>query len=1113
MTFKTLRRRGASLFLALTMCVSLLQVPAYAVEDVPETTAPVTTEAAEPLPEPAPAPAPEPEPEVTPAPPAADVPQETTPEPEPEPTPEVPPVSEDPAPDGESGDVPPVVDENIPQEPDNTVTPDTDDETSDPAPSETPEDVDDTISPEVQAFLDAVKALEEATIAGADFDTLLVLAETCQNAYSALSEEDLNREDVASAVVQLTELMPEEPVTLNEDVEEVVPTEGKKEVGTLEDLNSALADTSVNVISLVNDIVGNITIGRSLTLDLGGYTLKGDGKGSVVTTKKNGNEEVNVTIQNGTITGGKAGKGGGVLVGKDTTVILANDGTISGNIAAYDWWEDDPGMGGGVYIDKNASFILNGGSINNNSATGDKIDANAAKGEASGGGIFAAPGSSFIMKSGSISDNSAVHRGGGLCIGIDGKQSIDVKIESGDITNNTAKVGGGIYIATSNTLQMLQTAITANQAESAPGSGPWAKPQGGNGGGVWFCPSGAGLFYATNGAYISANNAEKQGDDFNAQLANRLDPHFPTRLHDGTRIDWYLDGKEGSWSGPRYSENSNPIKDLDDLISHWSGDKFDNNGWDDLSLHSETAGIGDDSYYTVRITGNTAAEGGGIACNGTLILGEDSDAKLTIKKEWKDLKEGTILPESVSIKVLNNGKVIDTVVLNAENDWSVTLNDMPSNGKYTFEEVNVEGYDPSYGEIVDNGDGTWSFVVTNTPSAPKTTSLTINKVWAVEEGTTLPESITASVFNGEVSVGTVTLNAENGWKTTIDGLPIDGTYTVSEATVPGYDSAVSGSKTDDGTWSFTITNTPVVPQTTSLTINKVWDVKEGTTLPESITASVFNGETLVTNVTLNAENGWKTTINDLPIDGKYSVSEVTVPGYTPSISGGQTADGTWSFTITNTPNIVVPETTTLTVNKVWSDGADAHINGSVIVNILDAMNEIFKTVTLNAGNNWTATVDGLSVDVKYTVQEVAVNGYTPSYTENEDGSITITNTLVPPPPERPDRPSRPDRPTTPPTTDIPDPDVPLAPGPDPEEPPVIIEEPDVPLAELPPEVEIPEPEVPLAGQPPVTTTIPEPEVPLADVPMTGDASGLWYALMGLAACGLVVLNLRKKEEA
>lgn len=156
------------------------------------------------------------------------------------------------------------------------------------------------------------------------------------------------------------------------------------------------------------------------------------------------------------------------------------------------------------------------------------------------------------------------------------------------------------------------------------------------------------------------------------------------------------------------------------------------------------------------------------------------------------------------------------------------------------------------------------------------------------------------------------------------------------------------------------------------------------------------------------------------------------------------------------------------------------------------------------------TNEGLTV--QFVNKKVAVPPTTPPTPEEP--------TPEEPTPEEPDDPTpppttpdRPDRPTTPPTTDIPDPDVPLAPGPDPEEPPVIIEEPDVPLAELPPEVEIPEPEVPLAGQPPVTTTIPEPEVPLADVPMTGDASGLWYALMGLAACGLVVLNLRKKEEA
>lgn len=1105
MTFKTLRRRGASLFLALTMCVSLLQVPAYAVEDVPETTAPVTTEAAEPLLEPAPAPAPEPEPEVTPAPPAADVPQETTPEPEPEPTPEVPPVSEDPAPDGESGDVPPVVDENTPQEPDNTVTPDTDDETSDPAPSETPEDVDDTISPEVQAFLDAVKALEEATIAGADFDTLLALAETCQNAYSALSEEDLNREDVASAVVQLQGLMPEEPVTLNEDVEEVVPTEGKREVKTLAELNDALAEQSVNVITLANNIVGNITIGHSLTLDLGGFTLTGTGNGSVVTTTNSGSDEVNVTIQNGTITGGNAAKGGGVFVGNDTTVTLANSGEISKNVAEYEEGyrgkPDAPGNGGGVFIENSGTFILDGGTIKDNAC---KIDPFEMKRDINtcGGGIFADSGSSFIMKSGSITGNIANRKGGGICLGLDGKGSVNVTIESGDITDNTADTGAGIYVARGTELGMQRVTVSNNKAN--------ANDRYGIGGGIWFCGTGIGKFYATNGAYISDNSAAKRGDDFSTQGADGL-VSIPTHLYDGTKVEWYLDGT--GFSGPRCTSDSTPIADMNTLINQWKQHVAESGYfYDDLELHSKTSGSSDDDFYTVRITGNTSLSyGGGIACNGTLIMGENKDISLKVNKVW-NVEEGATLPESITVNVLNNGKIIDTITLNAANDWSAIIDGLPSDGtNYTLQEVSADGYDVSYGELVKGEDDTWSLSVTNSTPQPKTTSLTINKAWADSDTNSHDsDTVTVNVLNGSGEVvETVSLSAGNSWSATVDNLPLDGApYTAQEVAFEGYTPSYS---TTDG--SVTITNTPVVPETTSLTINKVWNVEEGTTLPESITASVYNGETLVANVTLNAANQWTATLSNLSTDGKYSVSEVTVPGYTPSISGGQTADGTWSFTITNTPNIVVPETTTLTVNKVWSDGADAHINGSVIVNVLDAMNEIFKTVTLNAGNNWTAIVDGLSVDVKYTVQEVAVNGYTPSYTENEDGSITITNTLVPPPPERPDRPSRPDRPTTPPTTDIPDPDVPLAPGPDPEEPPVIIEEPDVPLAELPPEVEIPEPEVPLAGQPPVTTTIPEPEVPLADVPMTGDASGLWYALMGLAACGLVVLNLRKKEEA
>ena len=42
--------------------------------------------------------------------------------------------------------------------------------------------------------------------------------------------------------------------------------------------------------------------------------------------------------------------------------------------------------------------------------------------------------------------------------------------------------------------------------------------------------------------------------------------------------------------------------------------------------------------------------------------------------------------------------------------------------------------------------------------------------------------------------------------------------------------------------------------------------------------------------------------------------------------------------------------------------------------------------------------------------------------------------------------------------------------------------------------------------------LPEDDVPLAEVPKTGDASILWFALSALSGAGLVGLNLTKKRE-
>ncbi len=76
-----------------------------------------------------------------------------------------------------------------------------------------------------------------------------------------------------------------------------------------------------------------------------------------------------------------------------------------------------------------------------------------------------------------------------------------------------------------------------------------------------------------------------------------------------------------------------------------------------------------------------------------------------------------------------------------------------------------------------------------------------------------------------------------------------------------------------------------------------------------------------------------------------------------------------------------------------------------------------------------------------------------------------------------------------------------------EEPEIELPEEEVPLADL------PEEEVPLADLP--LEDLADEEVPLGDVPVTGDASILWYVLSVLSGggiAGLTVLEKKRKED-
>lgn len=187
--------------------------------------------------------------------------------------------------------------------------------------------------------------------------------------------------------------------------------ETNRKVETEQELVDALADSSVDIITLKNDIaIGTtLTILRKVTLDLNGYVLKMTGSGSVIILdnksgitgdltlidsnptaehkfKVNGVEpwvldnSGTETVYGGIITGGTGSRiffsngveGGGVIIGSGA--LTMNAGNIVGCIA---------NEGGGLFL-SDGSFTMNAGSI-----VGCSTPNRLTTGEAFHGGIYA----------------------------------------------------------------------------------------------------------------------------------------------------------------------------------------------------------------------------------------------------------------------------------------------------------------------------------------------------------------------------------------------------------------------------------------------------------------------------------------------------------------------------------------------------------------------------------------------------------------------------------------------------------------------------------------------------------------------------------------------------
>src|SRR5699024_7338219 len=347
--------------------------------------------------------------------------------------------------------------------------------------------------------------------------------------------------------------------------------------------------------------------------------------------------------------------------------------------------------------------------------------------------------------------------------------------------------------------------------------------------------------------------------------------------------------------------------------------------------------------------------------------------EVDITKLWKDEQE-TDRPDTIKVNLLQNGEFYEEYEVTEENDWKLTITDLPEFDEegvayeYTVKEHDV----PGYAADVD------VFDITNTRTDVKTIEL--SKTWLDNDDATgdRPGSIEVELYRSIADgdnelVETYTLTSEADWKLVVEDLPSfddNGkayTYEIEEVEVGGYETTING---------FDITNLRV--GTVDVAGEKTWVEVDDQYRPDSITVNLLANDELEDSqvVTANDEGEWTFAFTDLAQfdeEGKeieYTIEEEAVVGYTTEIV---------DFTITNTQY-----TTELSGTKTWLDNDDATGDRpeSITVRVLNGEEVVQEQeVTANDDGEWIYTFTDLpefdkeGKEITYTVEEIVPEGY------------------------------------------------------------------------------------------------------------------------------------------
>lgn len=320
--------------------------------------------------------------------------------------------------------------------------------------------------------------------------------------------------------------------------------------------------------------------------------------------------------------------------------------------------------------------------------------------------------------------------------------------------------------------------------------------------------------------------------------------------------------------------------------------------------------------------------------------------------------------------------------------------------------------------------------------------ITIRKVWqdanGKQETNVNHEPITVKLTRTDKATGLedtswskeITLSSDNDWtyiypdtsKTVDPDAPLDDNYTyaVKEENVPsGYNVSYTdwkdGKETNTG---FTSGDTVVIKNMQKsgwLKVEKKWLAEDGKTalkdadLPESITVQLYKvndsgvGEKIEgKTLKLNAGNYWKGQFTGLEEDAQYYVVEdPQVAGFkvTYSHTDLNAAPTGSTVTVTNTKKRTE---TTLNVVKKWEDSDGKPLTENLPNKITLILYEkgtpnqkkASVEVTPSADGSWKYTFTELNPEKEYYVEEVSVDGYTVSYTNDAGNPAQPGDTIV-----------------------------------------------------------------------------------------------------------------------